>query len=54
MATTFEAIASFILGVAGLLTLYSVAIDKPLKKYQPIYEQTHAAQLAARDERNRA
>ncbi|MBN7324383.1 Uncharacterised protein [Mycobacteroides abscessus subsp. massiliense] len=53
MATTFETIASLILGVAGLLTLYSIAIDKPLKKYQPIYERTHAAQLAARDERNR-
>ncbi|SKO15328.1 hypothetical protein [Mycobacteroides abscessus] len=54
MHTNLASIASLLLGLAAVLALYDLAIYKPLKKYQPIYEQTHAAQLAARDERNHA
>lgn len=54
MAIHLETVAGLLLGLAGFLAFYAIAIDKPLKRYQPIYEQRHAAQLAARDERNHA
>ncbi|SLI19075.1 Uncharacterised protein [Mycobacteroides abscessus subsp. bolletii] len=52
MGSAFETIAGFVGGLWAFMTFYVIAIDKPLKKYQPVYEQTHARQLAARDEKS--
>lgn len=43
-----------IIGIAAFLTIYDFGIYKPLKRYQPIYELSHQAELAARDERSHA
>ncbi|SIC20534.1 Uncharacterised protein [Mycobacteroides abscessus subsp. abscessus] len=50
MITALETIT----GLAAFLAIYDFGIYKPLKRYQPIYELSHQAELAARDERSHA